>query len=167
MRTRILGIMAFMFLIVGSLFIAANPASAEGPVECEPESAPASAIVGDNDDRINSCNQDDGGQDEEPRGVPICHLVDGEPYDWWQVTDVAKRDLDTWMNKYPADFVIDDTRCGNKEVSICQLQGIDWVRFNVAPYEANDLNTQAGWSLPEKDGDCLKRVWKSPALTDI
>jgi hypothetical protein len=37
--------MAFMFLIVGSLFIAANPA----PVECEPEIALTAAIVGDDD----------------------------------------------------------------------------------------------------------------------
>lgn len=32
------------------------------------------------------------------------------------------------------------------------------MRFSVAPYEANDLATQAGWNLPEKDGDCLQRV---------
>jgi hypothetical protein len=101
-------------------------------------------------------------QPEQPEGstVLVCNLWDGEPYDYWKVTEMSAADADWWLaNSANASIAEGSGDCpGNAPVSLCIPHGELSKLIVVEPWDANWYLANVAGAEKAVNGSCEKKV---------
>ena len=152
MRTHTNGIMTILFLVIGALFVSANPASA-----VEDDNSEDIVTVQDEPDEKEGHRNNDNTSDEKPveKYATVCHYKADQTFAYWATLTLGAQDAE-WHLAHGDKLT--KGACGNNTVTICKNYEGSWILKTTDPETAN-------WMIATGTAKTVKACKEKPEPT--